>query len=77
MYERARIRRREWTDVGKGRVVRDRGDKEYRALPDPEHLLLGAAGGFGSVIPPWFEGKSRAVTLPVGACVDCEPPSAR
>ena len=81
LYERARIRRREWADVGKGRVVRDRGDKEYRALPDPEHLLLvaagGPAGGFGAVIPPWFGGKSRAVTLPVGACVDCEPPSAR
>ena len=54
LYERARIRRREWTEVGKGRVVRDRGDKEYRALPDPEHLLLVAAGGFGAVIPPWF-----------------------
>ena len=81
LYERARIRRREWAEVGKGRVVRDRGDKEYRALPDPEHLLLvaagGPAGGFGAVIPPWFGGKSRAVTLPVGACVDCEPPSAR
>ena len=81
LYERARIRRREWAEVGKGRVVRDRGDKEYRALPDPEHLLLvaagGPAGGFGAVIPPWFGGKSRAVTLPVGACVDCGPPSAR
>ena len=80
LYERARIRRREWADVGKGRVVRDRGDDEYRALPDPEHLLLvaagGPAGGFGAVIPPWFGGKSRAVTLPVGACVDCGPPGA-
>ena len=78
IHERACIHRREWTDVGKGRVVRDRGDKEYRALPDPDHLLLvaagGPAGGFGAVIPPWFGGKSRAVTLPVGACVDCGPP---
>ena len=80
LQERARIRRREWADVGKARVVRDRGDTEYRALPDPEHLLLvaagGPAGGFGAVIPPWFGEKSRAVTLPVGACVDCGPPSA-
>ena len=78
IHERACIHRREWADVGKGRVVRDRGDKEYRALPDPDHLLLvaagGPAGGFGAVIPPWFGGKSRAVTLPVGACVDCGPP---
>ena len=81
LYERACIRRREWAEVGKGRVVRDRGDTEYRALPDPDHLLLiaagGPAGGFGAVIPPWFGGKSRAVTLPVGACVDCGPSSAR
>ena len=80
VFERARIHRREWADVGKGGVVRNRGDKEYSALPDPDHLLLvaagGPAGGFGAVIPPWFGGKSRAVTLPVGACVDCGPPSA-
>ena len=73
LCERARIRRREWADVGKGRVVRDRGDTEYRALSDPEQVLLvaagGPAGGFGAVIPPWFGGKSRAVTLPVAACV--------
>ena len=30
----------------------------------------------GAVIPPWFGGKSRAVTLPVGACVDCGSPGA-
>ena len=80
LYDRSRIRRREWADVGKARVVRDRGDTEYRALPDPEHLLLvaagGPAGGFGAVIPPWFGGKSRAVTLRVGECVDRGPPSA-
>ena len=33
----------------------------------------GPAGGFGAVIPPWLGDKSRAVTLPIGACVDCEP----
>ena len=80
IHERARIHRREWADVGKADLVRDRGDKEYRALPDPDHLLLvaagGPAGGFGAVIPPWFGGRSRAVTLPVGACVDCGPPVA-
>ena len=32
IYERARIRRAEWGDVGKGAVVRDRGDSIYTAL---------------------------------------------
>ena len=27
LYERARVRRAEWADVGKGAIVRDRGDK--------------------------------------------------
>ena len=49
-----------------------------RALPSPDHLLVlaagGPAGGFGAVIPPWLGLKSQAVTLAVGACVDCEPP---
>jgi hypothetical protein len=35
----------------------------------------GPAGGFGAVIPPWLGNKSTAVTLPVGACVDCGPPA--
>ena len=77
LFERARIRRREWAEVGKGRVVGRHGEREYCALPDPEHLLLvaagGPAGGFGAVIPPWLGDKSRAVTLPVGACLDCGP----
>jgi hypothetical protein len=78
IHERARIHRREWADVGKGAVVRDRGDKVYPALPSPDQLLIvaagGPAGGFGAIIPPWLGNKSRAVTLPIGACVDCEPP---
>jgi len=78
IHERARIRRGEWAEVGKGAVVRDRGDSEYAALESPDHLLIvaagGPAGGFGAVIPPWLGHKSRAVTLPIGACVDCEPP---
>jgi hypothetical protein len=78
VHQRARIRRREWAEVGKGAVVRDRGDTEYAALATPEQLLViaagGPAGGFGAVIPPWLGTKSRAVTLPVGACVDCGAP---
>jgi hypothetical protein len=78
LHDRARIRRGEWADVGKGAVVRDRGGAEYAALGSPDELLViaagGPAGGFGAVIPPWLGHKSRAVTLAIGACVDCEPP---
>ena len=78
LFERARVHRREWARVGKGRVVGERGDCEHRALPGPDHLLLvaagGPAGGFGAVIPPWLGNESRAVTLAVGACLDCEAP---
>ena len=78
IHERARIPRREWADVGKAAVVRDRGDSIYPALELPDHLLVvaagGPAGGFGAVIPPWLGNKSRAVTMAIGACVDCEPP---
>jgi hypothetical protein len=78
IHERARIHRREWADVGKGAVVRDRGDSVYPAMQSADQLLViaagGPAGGFGAVIPPWLGDKSHAVTLPIGACVDCEPP---
>ncbi len=78
IYRKARIKRGEWAKVGKGAVVRDKSDTEYCALPSPDHLLVlaagGPAGGFGAVIPPWLGLKSQAVTLAVGACVDCEPP---
>jgi len=77
IHERARIHRREWAEVGKAAVVRSRGDTEYAALPSPDALLVvaagGPAGGFGAVIPPWLGDKSHAVTLPIGACVDCGP----
>ncbi|MEM7250940.1 MAG: hypothetical protein AAF493_05935 [Pseudomonadota bacterium] len=77
VFERARIKRKEWADVGKGAVVRDRGESEYAALPDPDHLIViaagGPAGGFGAIIPPWLGHKSKAVTLPIGICLDCEP----
>ena len=71
----ARIRRAEWAGCGKGAVVGDKGEREYAALTCPDDLLViaagGPAGGFGAVIPPWFGPKSRAVTVAVGACIDC------
>jgi hypothetical protein len=77
LYERARISRKEWGEVGKGAVVRDRGESVYKALDQPESCLVvaagGPAGGFGVVIPPWMGHKTRAVTVPIGACVDCGP----
>ena len=80
IFDRARIHRREWADVGKGAVVRDRGDTVYPALDSPDQLLViaagGPAGGFGAVIPPWLGHKSHAVTMAVSACVNCEPPNA-
>ena len=79
IHARARVHRREWAEVGKGAVVRERGETEHAALGSPEHLLVvaagGPAGGFGAVIPPWLGDKSSAVTLSIGACVDCEPPA--
>ena len=76
VFENAHIKRKEWADVGKAAIVGDRGEEEYRALETPESLLViaagGPAGGFGAVIPPWHGGKSKAVTLALGACVDCE-----
>ncbi|HLL28192.1 MAG TPA: hypothetical protein VKT73_11185 [Xanthobacteraceae bacterium] len=78
VYERARVRRGEWADVGKGSIVRDRAGKIHTALASPDHLLViaagGPAGGFGAVIPPWMGSKTKAVTAAIGACVDCEPP---
>ena len=56
IHERARIHRREWADVGKGAVVRDRGDSVYPALESPDQLLVvaagGPAGGFGASFRP-------------------------
>ncbi len=75
IHERARMHRREWAECGKASVVRDRGDTVYTALESPGQLLVvaagGPAGGFGAVIPPWLGNKSSAVTLSIGACVDC------
>ena len=75
VHEHARIRRSEWAECGKGAVVGDKGDQIYPAMPDEDHLLViaagGPAGGFGAVIPPWLGHKSRAVTVAIGACIDC------
>lgn len=77
LYRKARIKRAEWAEVGKGSIVRDKGDTEYKALPSPEHLLViaagGPAGGFGAIIPPWLGTRSQAVTVAINACIDCEP----
>lgn len=75
VFEKARIHRREWADCGKAAIVGDRGDQEYAALPDADHLLViaagGPAGGFGAVIAPWLGHKSRATTVAIDACLDC------
>ena len=75
VHAEARIRRDEWAEVGKANAVGEKGDREYAALSRPDDLLViaagGPAGGFGVVIPPWLGAKSRAVTVPIGACVDC------
>lgn len=78
IYERARVKRGDWATVGKSAVVRDRGHKEFKALESPDDLMViaagGPAGGFGAVIAPWMGSKTRAVTVPIGACIDCQPP---
>src|SRR5215813_296238 len=38
IHQRARIFRREWAEVGKGAVVRDRGNTAYTALASPDDL---------------------------------------
>ena len=78
VFENARVFRREWTECGKAAVVGDRGDREHAALSEERDLLViaagGPAGGFGAVIPPWLGRTSRAQTVAIGACVDCEVP---
>jgi hypothetical protein len=77
LFERARVQRGEWANVGKGAIVRNRAEKTHPALASPDDLLVvaagGPAGGFGAVIPPWMGSKTKAVTAAIGACVDCEP----
>ena len=76
VHERAHVVRRDWANVGKAQVVGEaKADKVYPAFPTPEHVLViaagGPAGGFGMVIPPWLGHRAKAVTVPIGACVDC------
>ncbi|MFQ5380998.1 MAG: hypothetical protein ACE5EF_05170, partial [Dehalococcoidia bacterium] len=75
VFEEARVRRAEWARCGKAAIVGEKGDREYGALPDPDHLLViaagGPAGGFGAVIPPWLGTRSRAATVAIDACLDC------
>jgi hypothetical protein len=73
VFRSARVRRREWATVGKGKLVeRGRGpDQEFTALRSPDDLLVvaagGPAGGFGAVIPPWLGTWSHAVTKAVSS----------
>jgi hypothetical protein len=76
LHEHAAVQRSEWAAVGKAAVVSERNrDRRYTALRQPEDLLVisagGEAGGFAAVIPPWLGPNSAAVTVPVGACLDC------
>ena len=70
IFEKARVARREWRDVGKAAVAgRKDEDKIYRALRTPDDLLVvaagGPAGGFGVIILPWYGQTSLAVTMPI------------
>ena len=68
IYRAARVRRREWSSVGKANIVNRSGgpNQEFTALKSPDDLLVvaagGPAGGFGAIIPPWLGSKARAVT---------------
>ena len=70
VFERARVDRREWRDVGKaGAAVRGDEERVFTALRSPDDLLVvaagGPAGGFGAIVPPWYGNKSLAVTRPI------------
>ena len=70
VFEVARVKRGDWRSVGKAAVA-GRKDEErvYRALRSPDDLLVvaagGPAGGFGSIVPPWYGKKSLAVTAAI------------
>ena len=49
-------------------------DDDTRALIDPLKAEHDFSQVFGAVIPPWLGTRSRAATVAVGACVDCEVP---
>jgi len=67
IFETARVRRRQWRDVGKAVIAARRDeDQIYAALRTPDDLLVisagGPAGGFTAIVPPWYGNKSLAVT---------------
>jgi hypothetical protein len=70
------VMRKDWASCGKRAVIANQGERKYFALKSIDDLLViaagGPAGGFGAVIPPWFGKTSRATTMAIGACVDCE-----
>ena len=70
------VMRKDWASCGKTTVIAIQGERKYFALENIGDLLViaagGPAGGFGAVIPPWFGKTSRATTMAIGACVDCE-----
>ena len=76
VFEHARVERGDWAACGKRAVVGDAPERVHAALPSPDDLIViaagGPAGGFGAVIPPWFGLTSRAVTVAIGACVNCD-----
>ena len=73
---KAWVMRKDWASCGKTAVIANQGERKYFALENSGDLLViaagGPAGGFGAVIPPWFGKTSRATTMAIGACVDCE-----
>jgi hypothetical protein len=74
IFRSARVKRGEWTRVGKGNIATRGGGpaQEFTALRTPDDLLViaagGPAGGFGAVIPPWLGTWSHAVTKTVETC---------
>jgi len=80
VWQRARVKRRDWRAWGKGALVDRDGhdpDQEFVAFDSPDDLLVvaagGSAGGFAAVVPPWLGNRARAVTKAIGACLDCGP----
>ena len=72
VFEKARVVRRQWRDVGKAEAaVRGDEDRVFTAIQSPDDLLVVAAGGpvggFGAIVPPWYGNKSLSVTRPVAS----------
>ena len=78
LFERARVKRGEWANVGKGAVVRDRGEQGAHGAAVARRSAGGGGRRPGGRIRrrhPAVDGQQdKAVTAAIGACVDCEPP---